>query len=426
MSYTKNIISNFYTRILKIILGFGTSVIIARSFGPEGKGYVTYFLLIFSMVANYSHLGINNATSYFYKKTKYKGKDIYNTNLSYLFLIWIIVSIIFIILKYYKIVLIDYSWLILFSGLLYILFTFMNVSIGGIFIGDERIVEINNYYILNNIFVFLATIISWYFNFLNIVLYLWYVVIGLFINNIFFLRNINFRFSFKLNRMLLKEEFKYGISIYFSALFIFLNYRVDQLLIKKLLGMNQLGLYSVGVQLAELLFLIPQSVTTALEGKLYNMPQNDNRKTVTALTIKYTFFIAFCLAMLGIIMTPLVPIIYGTEYKDSVSIIIVLFIGVIFASIGKVSPSYFFTQGRPRVHLIITFITLIVNVTLNVFLIPINGIIGAAYASTIAYIIYGLTYVFYFVMFEKFSLQNLLLLNKDDFTFLKRLVNKYK
>ena len=143
------------------------------------------------------------------------------------------------------------------------------------------------------------------------------------------------------------------------------------------------------------------------------------------LTIKYTF-LCILLSYAWNYNDPLVPIIYGTEYKDSVSIIIVLFIGVIFASIGKVSPSYFFTQGRPRVHLIITFITLIVNVTLNVFLIPINGIIGAAYASTIAYIIYGLTYVFYFVMFEKFSLQNLLLLNKDDFTFLKRLVNKYK
>ena len=50
MSYKKNIASNFITQIIGLILGFVTSILIARALGPEGKGYLAYFLLIIGLI----------------------------------------------------------------------------------------------------------------------------------------------------------------------------------------------------------------------------------------------------------------------------------------------------------------------------------------------------------------------------------------
>ena len=194
-----------------------------------------------------------------------------------------------------------------------------------------------------------------------------------------------------------------------------------------MLNNARLGIYSIGVNLAELVFLIPKSITTALSGKLYNLSiDSDNRKTITTLTIKYTLYVAILLVIIGFFMTPLVPIVYGEDFVESIPVIQILFIGVIFASIGKVSPGYFFTKGVPKVHLVITLLTLIFNIILNIFLIPIYGINGAAIASTIAYFIYGIVYILYFVYAEGFNMKKLLLIDKNDILFAKNLiVNKY-
>ncbi|MCS4464093.1 hypothetical protein JTT01_07485 [Clostridium botulinum] len=47
-----------------------------------------------------------------------------------------------------------------------------------------------------------------------------------------------------------------------------------------MLGEQQLGIYSIAVSLAELLFLIPGSVGTAILGRLYNIKDNNKEKSI--------------------------------------------------------------------------------------------------------------------------------------------------
>ena len=65
MSYEKNITSNIIVKIIYILLRIVTSILVVRSLGVEGKGYITYFLLIIGLISNYEHFGIINATTYF-------------------------------------------------------------------------------------------------------------------------------------------------------------------------------------------------------------------------------------------------------------------------------------------------------------------------------------------------------------------------
>ena len=422
MSYKKNIASNFITQIIGLILGFVTSILIARALGPEGKGYLAYFLLIIGLISSYGHFGITNATIYFQKRTKYKEQDVFNVNTTYLLILSVIILIIIVILKFNNIILSEYNWSMTIGGLAFILSTFIFNCTNLFYIGNERIVEINKYNIVFNFTNFISICVLYFLNILSIFSVFFLIVSISLIKSIWFTYKSGLKIKYKIDISLLKAEFKYGIIIYFSALFIYLNYRADQFLIKKMLGNSQLGVYSIAVTLAEFVFLVPGSVTAALSGKLYNIDKgSSNRKYITSVTIKYTFYICLILSIIGIFMTPLIPIVYGQDFAKASQVTTILFIGIVFASIGKVSSPYFFSKGKPQVYLFITSIVLLLNIILNIFLIPKLGINGAAIASTVSYLIYGLMHIYYFVIKEKFTVKELLIFNRKDFEYIKRI-----
>ncbi|MEG1142616.1 MAG: polysaccharide biosynthesis C-terminal domain-containing protein, partial [Clostridia bacterium] len=235
-------------------------------------------------------------------------------------------------------------------------------------------------------------------------------------NSIFLRKRLKVNIKFALDRLLIKKEFKFGMIIYLATFFIFMNYKVDQYFIKFMLGISELGVYTAAVALAELLFLIPASVASAILGRLYNISSDDmeERKRITSSTIKVTFYITFMLMIAGIFCTPLIPIVYGVQYTGAIIPTIILFIGILFASIGKISASYFQSTGQPKIHLLIAFIVFASNIILNLLLIPVMGIIGAALASTISYIFYGVLYIACFIIIEKFKFRDFFFINESD------------
>jgi len=421
VSYSKNIFSNFTTKIIKIFMGFGTSIIIARTLGAEGKGYVQYILLVFGILAGNGHLGISDATDYFIKKSDYDRETIYQNNLSYLFLVWIIISSTVLLLWNNNIIFKEYNFIFIFEGILFILFSSFNIVMKKIYIAEEKIIKINNFYLINSLIVFLLILILWPFDLLNETVYFSIRVLGLGINWFLFIKDIDLNYKFVINKVLLFKEFKFGVYIYISAFSVYMMYRVDQLMIKNFLGSKELGIYSIAVVLAELVLLVPGSITSALKGKLYNT-EEDKKQRITTLTIKYTFYFSLLIALIGFVMNPLIILIYGTEFAAAKIPFVVLLLGTIFAALGKVCYPHFLIDGRPKIHLFITILTLVINVILNLILIPVLKINGAAIASTISYFVYGSVYILILVKKEKFSFKNIFLFNKKDIIFIKKVM----
>ena len=80
MKFKKNVISNLVYHAITIIIGFFTSILIARGLGTSNQGQLSFYILIFGLIASYGSIGINNSTSYFLKRSKYKNlkKSIYS------------------------------------------------------------------------------------------------------------------------------------------------------------------------------------------------------------------------------------------------------------------------------------------------------------------------------------------------------------
>ena len=414
MGYKQNIGSNVLNQIIKIAFGFLVSILIARALGPEKQGYVSYILLIIGIIASYAPFGINNATVYFQKKQGMDEQNLFQTNTTYLLINFALIGALFVVLRGFNLFLNDYSFLYIAGALLFIFFSYITANHNLFFLGDEKIVKSNNYALIAFFIKSFFITVLYFCSMLNAKQYFLICVLSVMINAVLLQKKIRFRYRLKMDIPLLKEEFRYGLIVYFSSLFIYLNYRADQIFIKYLKGNSDLGIYAIAVTLAELLFVIPTGISSALTARLVNTNNEQYTRKTIAQTVKFTFYTSIVLSICGALGSFLIPYVYGKAYSPAISATLILLAGIIFASIGRVSFPYFFAGGKAKLHLYITFATFVINLILNLILIPKTGINGAATASSISYLLYGSYYIFIFIRKENFCFRDFFYIGKED------------
>lgn len=390
MKFKKNITSNLILHIISILIGFFTSIFIARGLGKERQGQFSFYILIFGIIASYGHLGVTSATSYFVKRNNLKKEDVVNNNISVLILLSIIYIISIVIFRNKIFQSNIYSLILIWS--IYTIAILFNNFFATLYLSEENIYIYNRFYIFANLIKGLVLALLYYTNHLQILtISILYASLEV-IKNFLMIKGLKIKFKFKIDTDILRKELSYGLPLYLAALFIYLNYRVDQIMIKAFIGNSELGVYAISVHLAELAFIFPESIASAFEGRLYSCKEEE-KKSLAAQIIKFAFYITLCVCIIGIMCKPLVKILYGNEYEAAGISMIILLCGIIFASVGKVTPAYFYTKGNSKIHLIVSSLVLVINIVFNLILIPRIGINGAAIASTVSYFFYGLIYV---------------------------------
>ncbi len=419
MGYKSNILSNTGNQGIKLIFGAFVSVVVARSLGPANQGHITYLILIFALIGSYGHLGITNASIYFQKRSQHRENHILNVNTTALLLLYILICAIVITLRVGIDALRQYEGYLIASGLMLVCCHLLAGLFNSFYTGNERIIESNR--IDRRIFIGKTILIAvlWLTGHLDRNSFFALTVIGMILYTLILYRRLGMRWSPALDWVLLKKELSYGFVVYLSAILLFLHYRADQFMIRNMLGINELGIYTISVTLAELMFLVPASIVTALTGKLFNTGDDRQNQKMTAQTVKYTLYLCTALCLIGIFASRLIPLVYGSSFATAAVPTMILLAGVVFASTAKVSFTYYLVKGNPYFHLVIAFVTFALNILLNLFLIPRLGIKGAAWASSISYFVYGSYYLVLFATRERFGWKNVLMFGREDLNFLK-------
>ncbi|HPV15208.1 MAG TPA: polysaccharide biosynthesis C-terminal domain-containing protein [Candidatus Cloacimonadota bacterium] len=418
MSYKANITSNLINQILHLVLGFVGSIFIARVLGPSGQGYVAYITLVFTMIGSYGHLGLNNAVMFFYKRKKIPADHLYYVNTTFLTLIFLVISAIVLTLKQLGLILHEYplSWVL--GGLSIVISSFFYYNNHSWYVANERIRQANRRIIAVFLIKSLVIIILGILN----KGYFYWATIGSMILSASLLhlglkKGLKFRWDFSL----IKREYAYGFIIFLAAAFDHLHLRVDQLYIKAMLDNAQLGIYTLSVTLSELMFMVPGSITTALTARLYNPCGERSSEEIMAKTFKLTLYVCIALALIAIPASFAIPLVYGRDFTAAIYSTLILIPGVVFASLARVATPYFFTSGRPQVHLRVALTALVTNCILNYPMIKLWGINGAAIASTISYFVYGCSYIYILIRKEKFKAADLTCLRVSE---LKELIGR--
>jgi O-antigen/teichoic acid export membrane protein len=115
-------------------------------------------------------------------------------------------------------------------------------------------------------------------------------------------------------------------------------------------------------------------------------------------------------------------LVYGSQYIPSILPLNLLIPGILALSLTKPAAVFVAYQfGLSKVNLQAAALGLLLNLVLNLFLIPRYGILGAALASTISYLSVFLFMIRYFVRLSKSSLKEIFILTAEDFDAYKNL-----
>lgn len=83
-------------------------------------------------------------------------------------------------------------------------------------------------------------------------------------------------------------------------------------------------------------------------------------------------------------------------------------------------------KGKPGISIAVFLPAVIINIVLNIILIPDYGGRGAAIASTISYSIGSLLFVLIYARINQLSLSDIFIYKKDDFNFIFKAILNFR
>ena len=182
-----------------------------------------------------------------------------------------------------------------------------------------------------------------------------------------------------------RELLAYSAKSHPDLLFQQLILRSDYLFIGALLGSTALGHYAMASAAAEMLLIVPEAVTTPLMKRLLQQDAGMERLTPLALRLTATVMLGACMGM-ALIGQWLIVTLFGADYAPAYPALLALLpglLGLCYASILRLD---LLGKNRPGTVSLLMGAGAALNLLLNVLLIPTWGIVGAAAASSIAYL----------------------------------------
>lgn len=207
----------------------------------------------------------------------------------------------------------------------------------------------------------------------------------------------------------------FGFEAYLANLLWALLLRSDSLLLGWSRGMALVGIYSIAVLLAELLWYLPRSLTFALSARVTSATTAEAISLVQRAARIGLWAVIAAGALLAAVSPFLIRLLLGPAFAASYRPLLLLLPGILAGAIAA-PLSLFLTQhrGKPRVNAWISGLGLLVNLALNLWWIPRHGASGAAASSSIAYALVALLLVWHLRREPGFSWLRLLLLRRGD------------
>lgn len=202
-------------------------------------------------------------------------------------------------------------------------------------------------------------------------------------------------FSLTIAKRLLKDSWP----LIFSALLVMIYMRIDQIMIKEMLDDYSVGVYSASVRLFEVLMMLTTVMVTAVFPSIISSRKISKDVYEKRLVYLYAFLIWgwLVLSVVFFLLSDFIfNTLYGEEYLESGDIFSTMVWVGLFSSISIVRGRWQIAENLTSFHMYGAIIAACLNVILNVIMIPLYGLKGAAYATLTSAVITGyfMNYVF--------------------------------
>jgi len=426
--FTKDTFYTVITRFARLLVNILTSVIIARTLGPEGKGIYSIITILPGLLVSFANLGIGQATVYYIGQKKYPLKEILNTNIFFsliisLFTIFIGSTIIF----FFSNSLFPFApKILLFSALLLVPLQIFFNFIVEIFLGLQKIKKYNFINLASQLSFLILIVLFFLFFHLNIKDLIITEAISLFIINIFLyfdLKKETDNIPPSINKSFLKDSLSFGAKSYLGYLFNSLGQYINVFLMNIFLNPAAIGFYSIAYAATEKLSYLVQSPAMVLFPKISAENNENNRRHFTPLICRTILFTITPLILILFFFSKfIISFLYSNVFLEAVGPLKILLLGTLVIGVSRTIGNDILGRGKPMITTYITIIAFIVLTALNILWIPRFGITGAAWAVTISYIINFLLKIIIYSKISGNKFRDIFLPHKEDFVIYKQIL----
>jgi O-antigen/teichoic acid export membrane protein len=380
-------------KVVNIFSGLFVGILVARYLGPEQYGlmsYVVSYVTLFSIIATF---GFDNIEIRELAKSHQSKEQILGTALCLrLFLAFCTINLILISV-------------FLFEADRFTLWMIVIYSFSLIF---NTLAVIRNYFtsIVNNEYVVKTEIVRTIIGAgIKVVLLIakapleWFVIAVTFD---FFIIAVGYVYSYRkkigdfklwaFNKNIAVYQIKESFPLLLSGAAIILYQTIDQIMIRNMIDNAAVGQYVVAAKLADFIIFIPMIISQTITPILVQSRMSDTN----LYELKKKFFfdviiwstVIFSL-VLCLIAEPLITILYGNKYSEAIPVLQIVAWKAVFAAMFSSSGQIIIIEHRHKFAVFRNLIGCFFNILLNIFLIPVMGIIGSGIASIFTLLITG-------------------------------------
>ena len=263
--------------------------------------------------------------------------------------------------------------------------------------------------------LFLIVITTSYFFLRNIYFFLSGYIIAYVYTLLVFTINIK-HYKVEIRKLILNfKKLKFTLAIIIpiglSSVFNLIYDKIDIVILSAYLDYNKVAQYSVAYTIYRLSGIIFSIILYPAFNQFSRLAENfaENLRLLLKYLVTIISVSLIIILIYIFIISPLIPVVFGIDYLEASKIIIPLSFAVILWAMNAITGVYLNGLGRFKNVMVATLSGMIFNITINIILIPIIGVMGAVYTTiiteTVILTIEGI-YIFKYYFNQKMRLQN--------------------
>lgn len=191
------------------------------------------------------------------------------------------------------------------------------------------------------------------------------------------------RWSFSAAKTLMKES----LPLVFSGFAILIFMKIDQVMLGQMVGNSEVGIYSAAVRVSEIWYFIPGAIVSSVAPSIYTVKEKSEslyyQRIGQLLSLMTCISLAIALPM-SFLSDKIIMVMFGSGYAEAGAILAVHIWTSLFVFMGLATSPWFIAEGLNHVSLGKTLFGAILNIILNLLLIPKYAGLGAAIATIIS------------------------------------------